>query len=91
MSLQGITPRIRVVTAGLAHAAVSFSRCLGKPPAYYVDGLLIGTGADTDIDAILSTQWIEAVEAYHDATFVAIGRAPPRGSCGAIYFWTSRR
>jgi hypothetical protein len=88
-TMRGLRVRSMVVTAGLAYPAVVFPRCGNSPPAYFVDGMFIGTGADTDINFLVPTEWLEAVEAYPDARFVAIGRRPPSG-CGAIYFWTKR-
>jgi hypothetical protein len=88
-TMRGLRVRSMALTAGLAYPAVVFARCGNTPPAYFVDGMYIGTGADADINFLVPTEWLEGVEAYRDPTFVTVGRRPPAG-CGAIYFWTKR-
>lgn len=55
-------------------------------PAVFLDGIYMGTGAEFDFDAVLTTEQIEGVETYSGA-----GQIPPafnRGDCGAVVVWT---
>lgn len=87
LSMRGITSRMTFVGEGLGHPTVGFTRCRTAAPAIYVDGWYMGTGAQVDVDFLAPADWLEAVEAYPNRSFVNIGRKVVPG-CGGIYFWT---
>jgi hypothetical protein len=55
-------------------------------PAVFLDGIYMGTGAEFDFDAVLTTEQIEGIETYSGA-----GQVPAqfnRSDCGAVVIWT---
>ena len=55
-------------------------------PAVFLDGIYMGTGAEFDFDAVLTTEQIEGIETYSGA-----GQIPAqfnRSDCGALVIWT---
>lgn len=76
---------VNLVPTDLGYRVVSRRdpRCA---PAVFLDGIYMGTGADFDFDAVLTTEQIEGVETYSGA-----GQVPPefnRSACGAVVIWT---
>lgn len=76
---------VNLVPTDLGYRVVSRrdQRCA---PAVFLDGIYMGTGAEFDFDAVLTTEQIEGVETYSGA-----GQIPPefnRGDCGAVVVWT---
>lgn len=76
---------VNLVPVDLGYRVVSRrdQRCA---PAVFLDGIYMGTGAEFDFDAVLTTEQIEGVETYSGA-----GQIPPefnRGDCGAVVVWT---
>ncbi len=57
------------------------------PPLFFLDGQYIGD-AKQDIDAFLSLEVIEAVEAYGSAATMPLEFNRPGSTCGVIAFWT---
>jgi hypothetical protein len=58
------------------------------PPLYFLDGVLIGDAGDNDIDVVLSTNNIEAIEAYSGPSQMPAAFNMPGSRCGVIAFWT---
>lgn len=76
---------LSVVPTDLGNRVVS-RRSPGCAPAVFLDGVFMGTGADFDFDAVLTTEQVEGVEVYAGGSQV-----PPefnRGDCGALVIWT---
>jgi len=58
------------------------------PPLYFLDGVLIGNARNSDIDVVLSTNNIEAIEAYSGPSQMPATFNMPGSRCGVIAFWT---
>ncbi|MBI2073362.1 MAG: TonB-dependent receptor [Gemmatimonadetes bacterium] len=76
---------VNLVPTDLGYRVVSRRdpRCA---PAVFLDGIYMGTGAEFDFDAVLTTEQIEGVETYSGA-----GQIPAefnRSDCGAVVVWT---
>ena len=69
-------------------ARAAFGRADGCPPLYFIDGRYAGTADQIDIDQVLSTNQIEAVEAYASAATIPIEFNRTGSVCGVIAFWT---
>jgi hypothetical protein len=86
-TMSGLTPRSVLVGEGLGYQTVGFTRCGTNPPALYVDGWYVGTAREADMNFLVPTDWLEAVETHRARPIGNVGYNPSEG-CGAIYFWT---
>ena len=74
------------VSHGSTSTTVRVRRCNG-PPAVFVDGWYMGAESVADINSLVPSDWLEAVEAHQNPRFVNVGRGAVDG-CGAVYLWT---
>lgn len=72
-------------TFGYARRDANAGEC---PPLYFVDGLYVGNGRTVDVDAVVSVENIEAIEAYGTAAGLPLEFNRPGSACGVIVFWT---
>ncbi len=58
------------------------------PPLYFLNGTFIGNARDNDIDVVLSTNNIEAIETYSGPSQMPSAFNMTGSRCGVIVFWT---
>jgi len=56
---------------------------------FFVDGIYIGNGSDTDIDLLLPVGDVDAIEVYSGAAQMPARFNRTGSACGVILFWTS--
>jgi hypothetical protein len=58
------------------------------PPLYFLNGAFIGNARDNDIDVVLSTNNIDAIEAYSGPSQMPSAFNMTGSRCGVIAFWS---
>ncbi len=58
------------------------------PVVYFVDGMMVGSARDNDIDGFLAIHQVEAIESYVGVQVPVTFQHPEARRCGVIAFWT---